>query len=106
MNVLGKPTTLDAVECLLGDFRGQYIPRDFIASFDIKEWGIDPESWEANVCADPEHEHYWDAWEEILNHAEFHKDGYVWRLYQEGDLWAVCPELMTDEEKANFGWED
>ena len=106
MNVLGKPSTLDAVEVLLGDFRGHYIPRDFIANFDIKEWGIDPESWEANVCADPEHENYWDAWDQILNNARYEHDGNIWVLHHDGDLLAYCDALMTDEEKASFGWRD
>jgi hypothetical protein len=35
---------LDAVEHLLSDARGQYIPRDFVACFDLIQWGIDPES--------------------------------------------------------------
>ena len=103
MNVLGKPTTVDAVEILLSDCRGSYIPHDFIANFDLPQWGIDPESWEANMCADYESAHYWEAWDQILSRAEFTKDGNVWRLYQDGDLFALCPELMTDEEKANFG---
>lgn len=29
-------------------------------------------------------------------------DGHEWFLYQDGDLWAVCPELLTDEEYENF----
>ncbi len=112
---------LDAVECLLSDARGQYIPRDFVANFDITQWGIDPKSWAANTCAEgPEdNEHYWEAWDEILNKAEFKSGEYTvgtmgedkltvhtWRLYQDGDLWALCYELMSDEEKQNFGFDE
>jgi hypothetical protein len=97
---------LDAVECLLSDARGQYIPRDFVANFDMAEWGVDLESWEANTCAaGPEEDGYWDAWMQILDNAEYKKDGNVWVLHQDGDLWAVCYELMTDEEKRNFEFE-
>lgn len=99
---------LDAVECLLSDARGQYIPRDFVANFDITQWGIDPEAWAAQTCAEgPEdNEHYWEAWDEILRKAEYREGEYVWRLYQDGDLWALCDELMDDEEKQNFGFDE
>jgi len=43
----------------------------------------------------------------ILNNARYtDKNGNVWRLMQDGDLWAYCFELMTDEEKENFGFND
>ena len=99
---------LNAVELLLSDARGQYIPRDFVANFDMAEWGLDYErdKWALDVCAaGPENDEkyeYWDAWMQILDHAEYKKDGHVWVLHQDGDLWAVCYELMTDEEKRNF----
>ena len=94
---------LDAVELLLSDARGHNIPRDFIANFDITLWGIDPESWEANTCAaGPEEEGYWDAWAEICDQAEYKQGEYVWVLHQDGDLWAICYDLMADEEKRNF----
>ena len=102
-----KMSKLDAVECLLSDARGQYIPRDFVANYDITEWSIDPESWEANTCAaGPDEEGYWDAWEVIINEAKYTKGGNTWFLHQDGDLWALCYDLMTDEEKQNFGFEE
>lgn len=97
---------MEAVSILLSDARGIYIPRDFAQGFDVKEWGLDPDSWEVQTCEDPDNLLYWDAWEQIINNAEYHKDGNVWRLYQDGDLFAICYELMTDEEKKNFGFED
>ena len=93
---------MQAVELLLNDARGIYIPRDFVEGFDVTKWGLDPDSWEVQTCADPDNLLYWDAWIQILDNAEFQHDGNVWRLHQDGDLWAVCYELMTDEEKQNF----
>jgi len=98
---------LDAVECLLSGARGQYIPRDFIANFNLSGWGIDPESWAAQTCAAGyDEDGYWDAWDEILRKAEYKSGEYTWRLYQDGDLWALCDALMTDEEKQNFGFDE
>ena len=99
---------MNAIELLLSDARGVYIPRDFVESFDLTRWGLDPDSWDVQTCAKgPDgNEHYWDAWTQILDRAEYRHDGNVWRLHQDGDLWAICYELMTDEEKSNFGFED
>ena len=101
---------LDAVEHLLSDARGQYIPRDFVECFNLADWGIDPESGAAQTCAagcEAECvDWYWEAWDEILRKAEYKEGEYVWRLYQDGDLWALCDELMTDEEKQNFGFDE
>ena len=97
---------MQAVELLLSDARGIYIPRDFVTDFDLEAWGLDPDGWAVEICKDPEHEDYWEAWEQILWHATYTKDGYVWKLCQDGDLWALCDQLMTDEEKQNFGFED
>ena len=98
---------MNAVELLLSDARGVYIPRDFVEGFDLAEWGIDAESWGVQTCASgPEAEGYWDAWDKVLYRAEYRKGDHVWRLHHDGDLWAICYELMTDEEKQNFGFEE
>ena len=99
---------MNAVEILLSDARGVYIPANFVDEFDVTQWGLDPESWAVQTLANEGEcsEHYWDAWIEILDKAEYRKDGNVWRLYQDGDLFALCHELMTDEEKQGFGFED
>ena len=100
-------TRPDAVCLLLSDARGVYIPRDFVEGFDREAWGLsDPDfDWAWETCSDPDNEHYWEAWEQILWHATYTCGDYYWKLCQDGDLWALCDDLMTDEEKRNFGWE-
>lgn len=100
-------TPLPSISLLLSDARGQYIPRDFVTDFDLTKWeGISQE--DAEIRADPEHEWYWDAWANILDTATFtDQDGREFILYHGGDLWALCLEEMTEEEKKNFGfWEE
>jgi hypothetical protein len=93
----------NAVCILMDGASGVYIPRDFAEGYTMSRWGLDPESWEVKTCLEgPEAEGYWDAWVEILERAEFHDNGNVWRLHQDGDLWAICEELMTDYERENF----
>lgn len=100
---------IQAVNCLMDGAWGIYIPNVFVKDYTMSRWGLDPESWAVKTClAGPNGDcDYWMAWDEIRNKAEFHQDGHVWCLYHDGDLWAICEELMTDEEKQNFfGLED
>ena len=104
---------MNAVILILSDARGIYIPRDFvtdnyneIACDHCLAWGLDPDSWCVTTCANPEADGYWDAWDEILNNARYvDANGDVFTLYQEGDLWGLCVDRMTDEEKSNFGFD-
>lgn len=73
---------------LIEDVHGIYIPQWFATKFDLSQWGI------ADADADilmtgPSHDHYWDAWDDVLKNARYQYDGNVWRLHQDGDLWAV-----------------
>ena len=96
---------LDNVEILLSDARGIYIPRDFVQGFDLSKWSGISES-DIEILQNPENEWYWDAWESVLNNAKFiADDGRVFTLWQDGDLFAICYESMTDEEKHNFGFD-
>ena len=98
----------DNVILLLDNARGIYIPRDFVESCDFGEdgWqGVTEEDRE--ILLDPEHDWYWETWDSVLSNSHYidKPSGKVYHLHQDGDLWAVCHDSMTDEEKLNFGWE-
>jgi len=103
------------LQLLVNDSHGVYVPIVFAQSYDRKEWGLTKTDL-IPLKKGPEHEWYWEAWDSVLNKAEHKdKDGNVWTLHQDGDLWAVCPELMTNEEYEDFfgeikpppdGWHD
>jgi len=106
---------MNSVILLLSDARGVYIPRDFLThglgeidSDRCAAWGLtetNREWWED--AASPDSEFYWDAWEWILNNARYiDSAGNVYNLYQDGDLWALCYDRMTPEEKQNFGFDE
>lgn len=71
--------------------RGIYIPQFFAQSV-IRDCvtGISPEDW-AILEAGPEHDLYWDAWDDVLANAELTnpKTSEMFMLWQDGDLWAV-----------------
>ncbi len=80
--------------CLLDDSRGIYIPKVFAESY---SWdNVNPEDIDILLCG-PDHEYYWDAWDSVLQSARYvDKNGKPWRLYQEGDLFAVMYDNDND----------
>lgn len=107
---------LDAVVLILSDSRGVYIPQHFLTEDNgeisvehCATWGLTEENREhwGDAALDPETEGYWDAWQWVLDHAEHTtEDGDRYTLHQDGDLWGICLERMTAEEKSNFGFEE
>lgn len=101
-----------AITLILSDARGVYIPRDFvtdgcgeIAVDHCKAWGIGKEDAEI-LASGPDHEFYWGTWDDVLSNAQYvDEEGNKYFLSQDGDLWALCYDRMTEEEKSNFGME-
>lgn len=87
------------IELLCESYHCQYIPQMKAQQLYDAGWLVRAE--DVAVCnAGPSNVNYWETWRYILDNATFKdKDGNVWRLYQYGDLWAYCDQLMTDEEK-------
>jgi len=96
---MAKPT--DTIEILIDGSSGQFVPQRFVNEMDLSKFeGIDETDIES--CQDPECEWYWDAWDQILSNAIYRENGEVWRLHQDGDLFLVNDDRMTEEEKAEF----
>lgn len=97
---------MDKINLLLDSARGQFIPRDFVTEFDLSKF-LGVSQWAVAQCKDPENDHYWDAWNDILSNVKYRTDdGREFFLYQDGDVWLLCFDEMTDEEKQNFGFFD
>jgi len=91
---------MSGIQILVSDHHGIYIPQVFAEQFQFS--GIDVNDINL-VSKGPDHEWYWEAWESIINDAfQIDKNGNTWKLYQDGDLFAYCEELMSDEEKKNL----
>lgn len=96
---------MDSINFLISDSAGVYVPQRFAENYDLSLWSdIDPEDLTI-IEQGPDHESYWDAWNNILNSATYQHDGLTYHLHQDGDLYAICYETITDEEYENFfGW--
>ena len=97
---------MDNVNLILSDARGIYIPRDFVLEFDLSKWsGVS--DWARTECADPNNEHYWEAWDEILCNAVYTSDdGRRFALHQDGDVWLINFDGLTADEREGFGFDD
>jgi hypothetical protein len=92
----------DATEtmCIIDGANGIYVPQAFCSRYE-KTDRVDQEDWE--ICGSgPDHEFYWEAWENILNSwGDEETDGagntFEIYLYQDGDLYQcrrpVAPDL-------------
>lgn len=96
---------MSGISLLVNGSHGVYVPQVFAEQFDLTEWVVNvPDPMELESV---DNQYYWETWEDVLNNASYtDKDGHVWTLYQDGDLWAVCYELLTDEEREAFGWNE
>lgn len=94
------------VNLILDSARGQFIPRDFVQGFKVSKFsGISPE--DVQELQNPENENYWETWESVLNNASYlHDDGRLFTLHHDGDLFLICVESMTSQEKENFGFDN
>ena len=91
-----------AMVLMMSDSHGVYIPHHVVDDMTDQWQGVSDED-RAICLAGPDHDAYWDAWDSILNNAYYIDDnGNKYTLSQDGDCWAICPQLMTNEEHANF----
>ena len=101
-----KPTKPEPM-LWLSDSRGQYIPRDFAASFSDRAKhviGVSDEDWRI-LEAGPEHDQYWDAWQDVLKNARVtNEDGVIYTLYQDGDCWLIPIDMDWSDEANFFVW--
>jgi hypothetical protein len=92
---------MSGIEILLSDSRGVYIPKHFSENFIL--WDGVSDADREILESGPENELYWDVWDSVTRDATYtDSEGNVWRLHQDGDLFAYCEELMTDEEYYGF----
>ena len=92
------------IEILLDECRGINIPRDFVNEFHLDLWdGINPDDVKICLAGDTiENECYWDAWHDICDNATYTEDGQTWHLWQDGCLFAINYDALSDEEYLEF----
>ena len=93
---------MNNISILVGDAHGIYVPQVFINNFDLSLWdNIDEDDIET-IKSGPETEYYWDAWNNILESAEYKAHGKTFKLHQDGDLFAIAYDELSEEERKEF----
>jgi hypothetical protein len=91
----------------LSDSRGVYIPRDFATCFadrDKHVSGVHMEYW-LTLEAGPDHEWYWEAWQDICDNAIVtDESGVRYRLHQDGDLWLIPEGMEWSHDRDWYQW--
>ena len=94
---------MDAINILVNEHQGLYVPEVFCRNYDLSLWSyIDQDDVDIILKGPLNNDEYWDAWDYILTHAVYFHQGNMFYLHQDGDLFAVCDELMTEDEYTNF----
>lgn len=84
------------IACILDGARGIYIPQAFVNGFDLKKWHVSKD--DADILKEgPDHEFYWDTWDDVLSRAWLKDGKHKWTLYQDGDLFIVRDDYKWDE---------
>ena len=87
---------------LIGGNQGIFIPQTYAERY-ADNWRLGNSDALDILKEGPEHIEYWESWECVLNEATLtDNNNNLWRLYQDGDLWMICTELMKDAEYENF----
>lgn len=98
---------MDTIILFCDSASGRYIPQRFAAEINQQYLeGVTQD--QLNELADPDSEWYWDVWYTVLNNARVvdHNTGQTFILHQDGDLWLLDLDNMTEEEKFNFFGDD
>ena len=99
---------MDNVILFLDESRGVYIPKKFAQIIDtdcIIDYPRFKDYFEVLKEVEPYGEdstEYWDCWQSILDNMQIKDNDKVYSLYQDGDLFLVDYENMTEEESKEF----
>jgi hypothetical protein len=95
---------MSGVQILLDSNRGVYIPQHFA---EIVQAGMSWEGYDSDdidaLLQGPDSENYWEVWEDVYSNTVFvDSNGNRWCLWQDGDLFIYCEQLMTAKEYENL----
>jgi len=85
--------TIKQAQLLASDNLGIYIPQAFAEAIDLSQVKHVTQDQIDILLDGPDHDHYWDVWDEVLSNAET-TDGGV--FHQDGDLWLIYPEQAIE----------
>ena len=96
------------VECIVDGAHGVYVPRVFAQTVNRAILsGVAAETLDYLAKVESvEDDWFWEEWDSVLNNARITHNGKIYHLHQDGDLFAIDWDNLTDEEMVSFGLGD
>ena len=96
---------MENVKCIVDGVHGVYVPMIFAQIVDRKILsGVSGETLDYLAEEDSlEEDDFWDVWDSVLNNARITHNGKTYHLHQDGDLFAIDWDNLTEDEKHNLG---
>lgn len=95
--------TIGNVHIVCDSHHGQYLPQVYATNCaEFLEAGGITKEYIKTLQDGPDCEWYWETWETMINNFKIKVDGKTFTLYQDGDLFLVALDSMSDREKLEF----
>ena len=96
------------IECIVNSAHGVFVPMVFAQTVNRGLlYGVSNETLDYLAKEESmEDDYFWDTWDSVLNNARITHNGKTYHLHQDGDLFAIDWDNLTEEEKYNLGLED
>ena len=98
---------MENVKCIVDGANGVFVPMVFAQTVNRALLsGVTAETLDYLAKKESlEDEGFWDAWDSVLNNARITHNGKIYHLHQDGDLFAIDWDNLTDDESEAFGLE-
>lgn len=77
----------DTIQLAVDGSWGIYVPQRFFERYPQFLEHLNKE--DHAIIENPEHEHYWEVWDQFVSNFTVMKDGDRWSIYQDGDVFFV-----------------
>ena len=95
------------IKCVVDGRHGVFVPQWFAQTVNRELLsGVTAETLDYLAKEESlEDDGFWDAWDSVLNNARITHNGKIYHLHQDGDLFAIDWDNLTDDESEAFGLE-
>ena len=95
------------IECIVNAAHGVFVPMLFARTVNRALLsGVTTEDLDYLAKEEStEDDGFWDTWDSVLNNARITHNGKIYHLHQDGDLFAIDWDNLTDDESEAFGLE-
>ena len=95
------------IECIVDSRHGVFVPMVFAQTVNRALLsGVDAETLDYLAKEESvEDVDFWDVWDSVLNNARIAHNGKIYHLHQDGDLFIIDWDNLTEDESEAFGLE-